>query len=269
MSKIILVTGSTDGIGLITAKMLVEEGHKVIVHGRSVEKVKKVLSELISIDENAKVDGFIADFSNMKQVKSMAEEVRHKYNKIDVLINNAGVFMASNTITVDNLDLRFAVNTIAPYLLTKLLLPIMDNSGRIINLSSAAQAPVNIGALAKATRMTNDSAYAQSKLGITMWSNYMANDFINQGNKPLVVSVNPKSFLASKMVKEAYGSDGHDIRIGGDILCRLALLEEFADASGKYFDNDRGIFAMPHPDALDEERNKAVVDCIENILAKV
>ena len=140
----------------------------------------------------------------------------------------------------------------------------MDKEGRVVNLSSAAQATVSLDALAGKRRLDDNSAYAQSKLALTMWSRYMAQEI--DGSGPLMAAVNPRSFLGSKMVKQAYGMTGHDINIGGEILCRAALSDEFADSNGKYFDNDRGVFALPHPDALDDELCADVVDAIEDIL---
>ncbi|MCB1800010.1 MAG: oxidoreductase, partial [Gammaproteobacteria bacterium] len=83
------------------------------------------------------------------------------------------------------------------------------------------------------------------------------------------VAVNPGSLLATKMVKEGFGMDGNDIRIGSDILIRAALSDEFAEASGLYFDNDKGRFASPHPDALDLQKCKDVVRVIEEVLAEM
>lgn len=85
-------------------------------------------------------------------------------------------------------------------------------------------------------------------------------------NGPMIVAVNPRSMLGSKMVKEAYGVDGGDLRVGGDILCHAALSDEFADASGKYFDNDIGQFSTPHPDALNPQKCEAVVRVIEKVM---
>lgn len=265
MKKTILITGSTDGIGQITSRMLLAEGHKVLIHGRSDAKVDKDLKTLKEEFPEADVDGYVADLSDMKQVITFADEVLSKYEKIDVLINNAGVFVANDIETVDGFDLRFAVNTIAPYILTKKLLPILGNEARVVNLSSAAQAPVNMMKLKEVSRMSNDEAYAQSKLALTIWSFKLGREFAQNENGPMVVAVNPKSFLGSKMVKTAYGVAGHDIRIGGDILCRASLSDEFADASGKYFDNDRGIFSMPYPDALDTSIQEELVEILDDI----
>ena len=108
-------------------------------------------------------------------------------------------------------------------------------------------------------------AYAQSKLAITMWSNAMAN---SRTEGPIVIAVNPGSLLASKMVKEGFGVAGNDLGIGADILCRVALSEEFVDANGKYFDNDLGQFASPHPDALDQRKSEEILRAIEAVLAE-
>jgi NAD(P)-dependent dehydrogenase (short-subunit alcohol dehydrogenase family) len=115
-------------------------------------------------------------------------------------------------------------------------------------------------------------AYAQSKLAVTMWTNHMARVLKSQGNDnngPMVVSVNPGSLLATKMVKEGFGVAGSDIGIGAGILCRAALADEFADAGGQYFDNDAGRFGPPHPDALDAGKNEAVVKTMEALIAKL
>ena len=134
-----------------------------------------------------------------------------------MLINNAGIFKTPEPITQDGLDVRFAVNTIAPYLLTQKLLPLLGASGRVINLSSAAQSPVDPEALAGRVRLSDDlTTYAQSKLALTMWSRSMALSLKDEG--PVIIAVNPGSLLGTKMVKEGFGMAGNDIRIGADIL---------------------------------------------------
>ena len=82
----------------------------------------------------------------------------------------------------------------------------------------------------------------------------------------MIVAVNPASFLGSKMVKEAYGRAGNDLRIGADILTRAALSDEFAEASGRYYDNDQKSFAQPHTDALDSAKNKRLIEAIEHLI---
>jgi NAD(P)-dependent dehydrogenase (short-subunit alcohol dehydrogenase family) len=108
-------------------------------------------------------------------------------------------------------------------------------------------------------------AYAQSKLALTMWSRSMALALKDDG--PVIIAVNPRSMLGSKMVKEAYGVVGGDLRIGAEILCRASLSDEFAGASGQYFDNDSGRFTSPHPDALNPEKSEEIVRVVDEILA--
>ena len=268
MQKTILVTGATDGIGLETARMLVSQGHNVLLHGRNPEKLEDVEKTLSAIPDGGRVESYVADLSNMSDVESLAKTVAAKHTELDVLINNAGIFMTPNSITQDGLDVRFAVNSIAPYLLTQRLLPLLGTSARVINLSSAAQSPVDPEALIGRVRLSDDfTAYAQSKLVTTMWSRFMALSLKDNG--PVIIAVNPGSLLGTKMVKEAFDTSGKDINIGAEILTRLALADEFAAASGQYFDNDSGQFSSPHPDALNPEKSEEIVRAIETVIAEI
>ena len=253
--KIVLITGATDGIGLETARKLNSLGHKVIVHGRSQERIDKLVSEL-------GVDFVKADLSNLNQVKELAEDILKKYQKIDVLINNAGVFKTSTTRTEDGYDIRYVVNTFAPYILTKKLLPILKQ-GRVINLSSAAQASVDFEAMLGKVEMSDFEAYAQSKLAITMWSRHMAKEVRADG--PIVIAVNPASLLATKMVKEGFNTDGNDINIGVNILVSLTLDHEHIEHSGEYYDNDNQTYAPPQADGLDNEKATKIVEIMETL----
>ncbi|MFW2440582.1 MAG: SDR family NAD(P)-dependent oxidoreductase [Arenicellales bacterium] len=263
MQKIILITGSTDGIGLATARMLVSQGHHVLLHGRNPEKMADVEKMLSALPGDGRVESYIADLSRMADVETLAKAVTERHTKLDVLINNAGIFRAPRTITQEGLDVRFAVNTIAPYLLTQRLLPLMGASGRVVNLSSAAQSAVDPEALTGRVKISDDfAAYAQSKLAITMWSRVMALSL--KDGDPAIIAVNPGSMLGTKMVKQGFGVAGNDIHIGADVLIRAALSDEFETASGLYFDNDSGQFASPHPDALDPQKSEEIVRLIES-----
>lgn len=125
--------------------------------------------------------------------------MKAKNKHLNVLINNAGVFKVDNPVTNSGLDARFMVNTIAPYMLILGLIDVMDAQSRVINVSSAAQAPVNWSALRGEIQLSDGAAYAPSKLAITMWAMNLGSKYKNSG--PKMVSVNPKSLMGSKMVK--------------------------------------------------------------------
>ena len=248
--------------------MLISQGHHVLLHGRNPAKLEATEKSLRAISPAVQIETYVADLSHMDEVEALAKAVADRHDKLDVLINNAGIFHTPEVITRDGLDVRFAVNTIAPYLLTQRLLPLLGATGRVVNLSSAAQSLVDPEALAGVVKLSDDFvAYAQSKLALTMWSRSMALSSGNQG--PAIIAVNPGSMLGSKMVKEGFGVAGGDLQIGADILTRAALSEEFASASGEYFDNDAKRFAAPHSDALDSAKSEEVVRAIEMVLSKM
>ncbi|MEM7349892.1 MAG: SDR family NAD(P)-dependent oxidoreductase [Acidobacteriota bacterium] len=266
MQKTILITGSTDGIGLETARVLVALGHHVLLHGRNPAKAAAAEKALAESAGGGHVEHFVADLSRMTEVEALAGAMS-ELPQLDVLINNAGVYNTPAPRTAEGLDVRFAVNAIAPYLMTRRLAELLGPSGRVINLSSAAQSPVDPEALAGSVRLPDAAAYAQSKLALTLWSRSLALALGDRG--PAVIAVNPGSLLGTKMVQQAFGVAGGDVGIGAEILRRAALTEEFAAASGQYFDNDAGRFAAPHPDALDQRKCQEVVRRIEGVLARL
>ncbi|KIC11603.1 oxidoreductase [Leisingera sp. ANG-M1] len=261
--KTILLTGATDGIGLETAKRLAGQGHTLLLHGRNEAKLAQTAQMLAALPGAGRLETYVADLSDLKETAALAEAAAGAHERLDVLINNAGIFKTEATRSPDGLDVRFAVNTVAPYLLAKRLRPLLGSGGRVINLSSAAQAPVNLQALAGQGTLPAMEAYAQSKLALTMWSLHLA----GISGSPVMLAVNPGSLLASKMVREGFGVAGNDLGIGAAVLQDAALSDSFAKASGQYFDNDTGGFAQPHPDALDPGKRAAVVKAIEAILA--
>ncbi|MEO1258593.1 MAG: SDR family NAD(P)-dependent oxidoreductase [Bacteroidota bacterium] len=270
MKKTILITGSTDGIGKLAAIKLAHDGHEIYLHGRNPEKLAAVISEIKTLTKNTNLKGFVADFSNLEDVKEMAQQVKNDVAKIDVLINNAGVFKSAAFHNKDGLDLRYVVNYFAPYLLTRELVPLLKNgtAARIINLSSAAQAPVVFEVLSGQERQSNQATYAQSKLALTMWSFHLAKTLKDIA----VIAVNPGSLLNTNMVKEGYGYHWSSAEKGGNLLYELAISEEYEGVTGKYFDNDqgdpKGTFGEAHSDAYSETTINKLIEVTENILFK-
>ena len=267
MKKSILITGATDGIGFETAKILVSHGHSVIIHGRNAGKLDSTKTALAQLNDDASIDVVKADLTNMSEVDAMASDLLTRGIKLDALINNAGVFKIHEPVADNGYDKRFLVNTIAPFLLTMRLRAQFNPGGRVVNLSSAAQAPVSLNALLGNQTLSDSAAYAQSKLALTMWTFERAQTLSSSGLT--FIAVNPASFLGSKMVKEAYGTAGKDLRIGADVLVNAALDEAFSGHSGEYFDNDIGAWAMPLPDAMNSAKCQQLVAAVEDILRKL
>lgn len=140
-NKIIFITGASDGIGKEAAKTLAKQGHTVILHGRNPQKTKSVYEEIIKETQNYETDMVIADLLSFEDVKRMADDIKQKYDHLDVLINNAGnQFGGTREVTGDGHEKTMMVNTFSPFLLTFLLLDHLNKSkdGRVVTVSSAS-----------------------------------------------------------------------------------------------------------------------------------
>tara|TARA_B100001778_G_scaffold293758_1_gene265061 strand:+ start:116 stop:913 length:798 start_codon:yes stop_codon:yes gene_type:complete len=262
--KTILITGSTDGVGKLTAMKLAQNGHQILLHGRNPEKLENTLSAVKEKTSNENIHGFVSDLSDFGSIEKMIDEISNEWMSIDVLINNAGVFKSSTLQNKDHLDMRFAVNYFAPYLLTYGLLKVLKNSSapRIINLSSAAQSSVSLEALKGITPISSNEAYAQSKLALTMWSFA----FAKANPNIITIAVNPGSLLNTNMVKEAYGHHWSSADKGASILCALATSEKYNESNGTYFNNDIGTFSNAHNDAYDLQKISQLLSETNKIL---
>ncbi len=264
--KSILITGCTDGIGKLTTIKFAKAGHNLILVGRNQAKLKNLQDELHTQAEN--IQSIICDLSILKSLHIIPDYLEKNNIALDIIINNAGVFITKETKTNEGLDYRFAVNYLAPYWLTKQLLPFLDKSDdrRIINLSSAAQETVSIPALRGQATLSNQLSYAQSKLALTMWSIDLGQKLSNTA----VIPVNPGSLLNTQMVQEAYGRYWSPASKGGDILYALATDNQYSQVTGKYFDNDLGDkvgqFGQAHNDAYNPQLITELLLTTEDVL---
>jgi NAD(P)-dependent dehydrogenase (short-subunit alcohol dehydrogenase family) len=236
--KTILITGSTDGIGKQTALELAEMGARVILHGRNKSKVKQVIQELEQKTGNDQLDFFIADLSSLQQIRTMGAEIRRKYNRLDVLINNAGVAMNKLKISEDGYEMTFAVNHLAVFAFTLLLLDLLASSApsRIINVSSMAHSSaLNFDNLAEPQHFDGWEVYRQSKLCNILFTYELAEKLQNLG---VTVNCLHPGVIDTKLLRVNFGG-GSPVTEGSRKLVYLATAAELAAVTGKYFNDNR------------------------------
>lgn len=259
--KTVLITGASDGLGLATAARLLAQGHCVLLHGRSATKLASVANSLSQYGD--RVETYVADLADLTSIAGLAEAISTRHTAIDALINNAGVFKLADPSTASGIDVRLVVNTIAPYLLTRILLPVMAANGRVVNISSAAQTPLNWRGLKEKARYSDAmQAYAESKFATTCWTLALAN---REKGDVSYVSLNPGSLLATKMVQEGFGIAGNQVDRGAVLVADAAVGESFAGVTGKYFDNDSERFANPLPQASNPQYQAKLLATLEAI----
>lgn len=236
---VVLVTGSTDGLGKRVAHDLAQKGATVLLHGRDPERGEAVAREIREATGNDELRYYLADFSSLEQTRRLAEEIRADHDRLDVLINNAGVFAGERTASEDGYELTLAVNYLAPFLLTHLLVPLLRASApaRIVNVASGAQSPIDFDDPMLERRYDGMRAYAQSKLALVMFTLDLAEELDGTG-----VSANclhPATLMDTKMVFEAFGRASSDVQEGADATVYLAASPELEGVTGKYFDGRR------------------------------
>jgi NAD(P)-dependent dehydrogenase (short-subunit alcohol dehydrogenase family) len=241
---VILVTGSTDGLGKSTARDLAATGATVLLHGRDPERGDAAVREIREETDNDRLHYYVADFSSLEEVRRLADEVTADHDRLDVLVNNAGIGAGrrgetSRDLSRDGYELRFAVNYLAPFLLTRLLLPLVRRSepARIVNVASAGQSPISFDDVMLERGYDGMRAYAQSKLALVMFTFDLAEEL--EGTGLIANSLHPASLMDTKMVFETFGSASSSVREGTDATVRLAISPELRRVTGRYFDGQR------------------------------
>lgn len=173
----ILVTGATDGLGRMAARDLAAGGATVLLHGRRKERAEATVREIREETSNDSLRYYLADLSSLDEVRKLADEIRSDQDRLDVLINNAGIGAGKRDEmrreeSEDGHELRFAVNYLAPFLLTGLLLPLLEDSApaRIVNVASAGQSSIDFDDVMLERGYDGMRAYSQSKLAQIMFT---------------------------------------------------------------------------------------------------
>jgi NAD(P)-dependent dehydrogenase (short-subunit alcohol dehydrogenase family) len=255
--KIILVTGATDGLGKRVALDLAADGAIVLLHGRSRQKGEATLQEIQEATGSQKLTYYNADFSSLDAVRRLSEEIQTDQGHLDVLINNAGLGAgarrAGREKSADGYELRFAVNYLAPFLLTHRLLPPLRRSApaRIINVASVGQQRIDFDNVMLEEEYDGLRAYRQSKLAQVMFTFDLAEAL--SGSGITVNSLHPASLMNTKMVFETdyFGAPMTTIEEGASAVEYLATSSELDGVTGEYFDGKQR--ARANPQAYDEE----------------
>jgi NAD(P)-dependent dehydrogenase (short-subunit alcohol dehydrogenase family) len=236
----ILITGSTDGLGEATAQKLVRRGATLLVHGRSEQKLERALAKL-GVDRGARVLGLLADLGSLEQVRRLARCVERDVERLDALVNNAGVaMMDGRRESHDGFELTFAVNYLSHFLLTAEILPLLRRSrpARIVNVASIGQAPVDFEDPMAESGYEGFRAYAQSKLAQIMFTFELAERLGEAGESGVTVNaLHPATLMDTQMVRTTFGRAGRsDVAEGVESLSRLVADPELDGVSGRYFD---------------------------------
>ena len=235
----VLVTGATDGLGRRVTHKLAEQGARVLVHGRDRGRAEAVVREISGASDNDRVQYYLADLSSLAEVRRLAEEVRAGHDRLDVLVNNAGVIMPERTESKNGIELTFAVNYLSHFLLTRMLLPLLRESApaRIVNVASAGQSPIDFDDVMLERDYEPMRAYGQSKLAMIMDAFDLAEELEDGG--VTVNALHPATLMDTKMVRETFGSAMSSVEEGTEATVRLATSPELKDVTGRYFDGKR------------------------------
>ncbi|MDE2263022.1 MAG: SDR family NAD(P)-dependent oxidoreductase [Gammaproteobacteria bacterium] len=241
--KIALITGSTDGLGRAVARGLAASGFLVLIHGRDAQRGEALVREICAQGGAARFHR--ADFASLGEVRALADAVRRDHDHLHLLINNAGIGTgdggrpAPRQTSADGYELRFAVNYLAGYLLTRLLLPMLVRSApaRIVNVASAGQYPLDFDNLMLTRAYSGMRAYAQSKLAQVMFTFDLAAQL--RGGGVTVNCLHPATYMNTTMVRAAGVEPTSSVEEGAAAVTNLALSRELEGHTGEYFDGLR------------------------------
>ena len=261
--QVALVTGSTDGLGRAVALSLAASGFEVLIHGRDSKRGSELVRQIAAQGGSAAF--YRADLASLAEVRALADTVRGAHERLHLLINNAGIGTgdggrpAPRQTSADGHELRFAVNYLAGYLLTRLLLPALVHGApaRIVNVASAGQYPLDFDNLMLARAYSGMRAYAQSKLAQVMLTLDLAAEL--RDSRVTVNCLHPATYMDTTMVRAAGVAPVSTVEEGAAAVMRLAVSRELEGHTGEYFDGLRPARANAQAYDLQVRRRLAAV----------
>jgi NAD(P)-dependent dehydrogenase (short-subunit alcohol dehydrogenase family) len=256
-----LITGATDGLGRALAGELAGAGATVLVHGRDEERGRQTIADIEAASPGARLRWVQADLASLEQVRGLAAQVIAEHERLDVLVNNAGIGTTvpgggERDESEDGYELRFAVNYLAGYLLTELLLPLLEASApaRIVNVSSAGQAPIDFDDVMLEHGYDGFLAYRQSKLAQIMFTFDLAERPAERDVS--ATCLHPATYMPTKMVLAGGITPASSLAEGVQATLPLVADPELEGTTGVYFNGRRP--ASPHPQAQDPDARDAL-----------
>ncbi len=270
--KTVIITGSTDGIGKQTALILAQKGFFVLIHGRNEEKCRQTVNEISSATGSKNLDYFACDLLSLKEVRRFSEEVKKRYEALDVLINNAGVYLKDYILSQEGIEGTFQINHLSMFYLTLNLLPIIktakEEHARIINVSSTAHASkMDFDNLVKPLKYDGHRAYSLSKLCNILFTLELSEKL---QDKNITVNCLHPGVINTKLLKAGWGAVGgffgKSIQEGATTSVYLATSKDAENITGKYFSDSK--IAKPHDIVYDKNIRAELWRMSEELIVK-
>jgi NAD(P)-dependent dehydrogenase (short-subunit alcohol dehydrogenase family) len=266
----ILITGATGGLGQELGRALAERGATLLLHGRDEQAGREVVDKITDATGNTKIHFYRADLSSLREVEELARRVAADVTRLDALVNNAGVGFGKDAskreLSQDGYELRFAVNYLAPYLLTERLLPLLKASrpARIVNVASVGQAPLDFDDMMFTLGYSGVTAYRRSKLAMIAWTFDLARRLAGTG--VTVNALHPASLMPTKMVLEAGWQTMSSVEEGLKATLRLVIDPALENITGEYFDGLS--LAKANPQAYDKQIQQQLAALSQKFIAR-
>lgn len=253
--KTVLITGATDGVGRRVAERFGEQGAMVLIHGRNVPRAKRTAATIEKSGGKASIH--LAELASLDEVRLLADTIKQRTPHLDVLINNAGIGTgppgAMRETSLDGHELRFAINYLSGFLLSRLLLPlVIAAKGRIVNVASAGQQPIDFTDIGLKRGYSGRRAYCQSKLAQIMFTFDLAQEL--EGAGVTVNALHPATYMDTTMVRHDGLRPLSSVDEGAGAILHLAVSPDVDQKSGRYFDGTRA--SRAHAQAYDTDARK-------------